>query len=311
MEVIEIRKSRPFGEQLNVTFAFLRENFKGLGKAVLFIVGPTAIIAGALIGFSFLDFYSLGRNGDTDNLLSSIPTLLLGVLVAFISTILLAGVVNDYVRLYLDRNGPNFTLGELWNEVKGDLGRIISTLLGLAGIVVMVYLLVVLIGVTGMKFLVVLAFIALLAFGIYAYVPLSMLITVRLCEDDGLWAAMGRCFELVKGHWWRTFGLIFVLQFIAQTISGIFVFPVQMLNAMMQLGSVGQPGTGAKLFMGIVMMFGLMLGYLLACLPYLGITLQYFNLVEKHDGLGVMARIESIGRGDEPDLNTNTNTNTN
>jgi MFS family permease len=303
---IEIRKARSFGEQINVTFAFLRENFKSLAKAVLFIVGPAAIVAGALIGYFFFDILSLRGQGDASQVLGALPAMLIGVLFAFISGILLSGVVNDYVRLYLDRNGPDFTLAELWAEVKGDLGKITLTMIGIAVLFGGLYLILVLLVVSKIWFLVALFTLVFIAFAAYMYVPLTLLITVRLCEGEGIATSISRCFELVKGNWWKTFGILLVPNMVANAISSILIFPAEMFISLASFGGIHTGGGALKAIVTILMMLGMVLAYLLATLPMLGATLQYFNLVEKHDGVGLMARIQAIGNEDDRNLNANT-----
>lgn len=50
-------KKRDFSQKINATIEFIRQNAKPLGKAILFIVGPLAILNGLLfsqyIGFVF------------------------------------------------------------------------------------------------------------------------------------------------------------------------------------------------------------------------------------------------------------------
>jgi hypothetical protein len=204
-------------------------------------------------------------------------------------------VVVDYVRLYLDRSGPNFTTAELWTEVKGDLGRVFATAFGLGLIVAAVYLIVIVVALLRSEFLIVLAVLAVLGVFFYMYVPLSLIFTVRLCEDDGFWASISRCFELVKGNWWKTFGVFIVLNTIVNVVSGIFLFPAQMFMYLIEFGAVESGSGGMKLVITILLMVGMVAAYLLAAVPALGATLQYFNLVEKHESVGLMGRIESMG----------------
>jgi hypothetical protein len=168
------------------------------------------------------------------------------------------------------------------------------------------YLIFVLLVMTRVWFLVALFALVLIGCAIYMYIPFTMLVTVRLCEDESFSASISRCFELVKGNWWKTFGILLVPNMVANAISSILIFPAEIFISLASFGGLHAGGGMLKVIVTILMMLGMVLAYLLATLPMLGATLQYFNLVEKHDGVGLMARIQAIGSEDDRNLNANT-----
>ena len=52
---IVFHKIRDFSQKLNATIEFIRQNIKPMGKAVLFILGPMAILNGLLFS-QYIDF---------------------------------------------------------------------------------------------------------------------------------------------------------------------------------------------------------------------------------------------------------------
>ncbi len=55
---IEFQRYRDFGQIINATFEFLRENFKQLAKAVIFLVGPFILLTGIFGGLYQKDLFS-------------------------------------------------------------------------------------------------------------------------------------------------------------------------------------------------------------------------------------------------------------
>jgi hypothetical protein len=59
---IEFHQTRDFSKKMNVTFEFIRQNFKALCKSILFIAGPSVLIASMLIGSFMGDFMTLSQS---------------------------------------------------------------------------------------------------------------------------------------------------------------------------------------------------------------------------------------------------------
>lgn len=304
-ETIELRKSRNFGDQINVTFYFIRENFKKLGKAILIIAGPSAVLAGVVMGYAYAGLYS--GDPDPDRILELLPALGVGTLIAALSGIFMIAVVVDYVRLYHDRGGAEFDIHDIWREVKRDLGRVFVAMLGLIGLGLLLSLPIILFAAMDSAALTAIyLFIFFIGF-IYFSIPLSILFPVYLCEGEGLWASIGRSMELVKGHWWLTAGILFVIYLIAQFTSSIFFFPAQMIGAFASISTIDSDSSGGvNVIVLIFAILGSVVASLAAALPTLASVLHYFNLVEKLEGVGLMGRIEEIGGGDDGNLNANT-----
>ena len=55
---IELQRTRDFGKKINATFEFVKQNFKSLGKSILFIAGPPVLLGSLMIGSFMGDFMS-------------------------------------------------------------------------------------------------------------------------------------------------------------------------------------------------------------------------------------------------------------
>ncbi len=305
---IELRKSRGFGEQINVTFAFIRENYKKLGKSVLYICGPPSILAGILMGSNV--FLLLNALGDLESggLSDSYGWMGLGfiggIIVSLLASVLMTAVVNQYVFLYMERGYDGFEFEDVWDAAKGSIGKVFVTMFCLVLLLAALYLiwigLVMALGVFGVVLVVLLVPVM-----IYFAIALNPLFTVRLYEDAGIGEAISRSIELVKGNWWLTLGVVWIVSMVASFFASILAVPayivymIAIFSAMENggdLSGLSEHGVIITVFITLYMVAS----YLVNAVPLLASTLQYFNLVEKHEGVGMIDRIEQLGRDDEP-----------
>lgn len=274
-QAIELRKSRSVGDIINLTFTFLRENFKLLMKSILFIAGPPLVVAVALGGLSIANSLLFGSYFGRSS--GSLITLLAALLFLMLTIFLVTGVVTEYVALYAERNGKNFEVKDVWDAVRRDFWAIILTSIATT-------------------ILTTLASILFILPGIYLYVVYSTTLMARIHEDLDLSQAMSRSFELIKNNWWNTFGIIVVMVIIGSFIRGAIELPVTIITMAGGLLTDDParfgPAGWALIIMGLVSALGALVVYVL---PALATSLHYFNLVEKLEGVGLMGRIEMIG----------------
>jgi len=272
---IVFRRPRDFSEVLNATFAFIRQNFKKLGKAILFIVGPFIVLGGICSGLYNAEAAAGPASQNPANLLAY---MLLMFLVSMLGSAVFAGVVNQYIVLYMDREFHEFDIDEVWQAVKKDLGMALLTALGFSFVV----------GV-GMIFC--------LLPGIYLMVPLSLLLIMRIRERQPFGAAFSRCFKLMSGHWWPTFGLLLTAFLINTALSFVFYLPNYVLTFwnIVHAGEAGALTSNARLLHIVTSMIAFVGGYLFYAIPVLAVAFQYFNLVERYEAAGLFEKIDQLG----------------
>ncbi|WP_332368767.1 hypothetical protein [Spirosoma telluris] len=64
--MIQLFQQRDFGDKINVTFQYITQNFRSLSLALLYIVGPVALLAGIASGVfqsNMLDLGNRAKNG--------------------------------------------------------------------------------------------------------------------------------------------------------------------------------------------------------------------------------------------------------
>jgi hypothetical protein len=140
----------------------------------------------------------------------------------------------------------------------------------------------------GSKILVGLFIFAWVIFYVYMILPIMLFFFVRIRERQGPIDALVRCFRLTYGHWWRTFGGVFLIAIIAlvlqsiclaplTTMAGTSAFPYTMsrhydLNAML-----------TPLF-GITQGVAVLVSVFFSAFTGFVICLNYYSLVSLTDG---------------------------
>ncbi len=278
-EKIEFRKLRDFGELINVTFEFLRQNLKKLGLSVLFIVGPLALITGIIGGI-----YNASRFNNLSALkLFSFnwPLLLLHYFFILITAHLLVTVTYSYVFLYFEKDYSAIEVSDVFQKTKEfffpflgiSIGVFVAVLIGTALFVIP---------------------------GIYLSITLSTIYAVKMIEGKGFFDAFERCRRLIKDNWWFTFGLILIFAVIQYFFSFILQVPMAIVNFVGMLHSVnkGAAGTGISEIYVIITSLFYMISFFFYTIGIIGIIFHYFNLVEQKEARGLMQKLNNINATD-------------
>ncbi len=273
---IEFRKLRDFGELINVTFEFLKQNLKKLGLSILFIVGPLALITGIIGGI-----YSASRFNNLSTMQFSFnwPLMFLHYFFILISIHLLVTVTYSYVFLYFEKDYAEIEVSDVFQKTK-------EFFLPFLGISIGVFL-AVLVGT--MLFIIP---------GVYLSVTLSTIYAVKMIEHRSFWEALERCRYLIKNNWWFTFGLIFILGIIQYFFSFIIQLPMSIVTFIGAMHSVTKKGTGINEVVVIITSLVYMFSFFFYTIGIIGITFHYFNLVEQKEARGLMQKISNINETD-------------
>ena len=284
--MIELFQQRDFGNKINATFQYITRNFQSLGLALLYIVGPVALVAGIAAGVVQSNMLRLVREsanvGTNDftaafqvvGFLSS-PSLWLTTLFTLLTNIAVILTTYAHMKVYERNRGSFVSVAKVWEEVEPVIGRAILISI-LNSIIVGV------------------GFIFFFIPGIYFAIVLSLSLAVTSFEDTNFGATWSRCFQLIRNKWWSTLGLIFIMALIVLVIVLVFVFflPATIIKFL----------TDAKLLPNVSIVW-LILGNvinqisrtLLSVVIYMAIGFQYTNLVERQEGRGMQSAIDTIG----------------
>lgn len=218
---INFRQEREFGELFNATFAFIRNEFKTLGKAILYFVVPFLIIASIAAVYAGLGMQksvagiqseALG-GGNPSEVFGSMPlgSFFISFLAIIIASTTLVATVLGYIKLYVSKGKGNFSLQEHWTVVVRNFFPVLGASI-VAGIVIVI----------GMMF----CFVP----GIYLGVSLCLILPIMVIEGKGFGEAFSKSFKLTKPNFWMILGGLFVIMLIYYVLSLIFSIPASVLG---------------------------------------------------------------------------------
>ncbi len=279
-KVFIFRKVRDFGTVMNHSFDFIKAEYRRLGKALLIYVLPFFILTGILLLLvqtsvvqNLENRFEPGANVFQNFSWQKIG---FGYLLQLLNFTVLSTVIFSFINLYLKKNGE-FEVAEL----KASFLRIGGKLL-IANIAA--------------GLMVIFASVFLLIPGIYLGVVFSLVAPVIVFEDAGLGQALNRSFEVIKGNWWKTFGILFIGGVIIYIFSIILSIPLIISTAARSFHAISNH-TQPQIFSQ---------GYLIAStiismvqtfawsLVLIFISIQYFSLVEEKERPTLQAKIDRL-----------------
>ncbi|MBF9238174.1 hypothetical protein I2I05_12285 [Hymenobacter sp. BT683] len=307
----DFRRERDFGAKVGATFEFVVAQFRPLMKCLLYFVLPGALLAGIGLGLFMSNFLKImpqlssqnggGRlaSGYPGNMFTTTSFMGLGVatlgfLAAFV---LLSCTVYAFVRVRISIPSTEVVQpAQVWAFVWRRLGRVVR-----AGLVLGL--------VVGGGSLLLMAFLAALWPGlvvlgffplVWAGVCLTLFYPIIWMEDDGVMASLRRSFYLIKGKWWSTVGLYLVMSFITGILNYVFIIPFYGLMVVRMMLKI--PGFDSEILsVGAMSIYAL--GWIFtAVLPLVAMLFQYFNLVERKDGVGLSLLVNSLGQTAAPQV---------
>ena len=279
-KVFIFRKIRDFGSVMNHSFDFIKAENRRLGKALLIYVLPFFILTGILVMLvqtSMVQDLGNGiKPGATIFQSFSWERIGFSYLLQLLNFTVLSTVIFSFINLYLKKNGE-FEVAELKGSILKTGGKLLT-----ANIVV--------------GLIVAVASMFLLIPGIYLGVVFSLVVPVIVFEDAKLGQALSRSFEIIKGNWWKTFGILFIGGVIIYILSIILSIPLIISTAAKSFHAVSSH-TQPQIFTQ---------GYLIAStiismiqtfawsLVIIFISIQYFSLVEEKERPTLQAKIDKL-----------------
>jgi hypothetical protein len=186
------------GEILDGAFTMIRQ----YPRATL---GLSAVVASVSSVLQFVLALAVrnSANGDVFDPLA-LFVLLISALINGLASLILTGMLTVVVGEAV--LGRPIDLGQVWTRVSSRVGALIGAAM--------------LVGLT-----VALGLIALILPGIYLAVGLAFTTPALILEGQSVTAAMGRSRVLVKGDWWRVFGILILAAIIANIVGGVIALP--------------------------------------------------------------------------------------
>ncbi|WP_375417032.1 hypothetical protein [uncultured Hymenobacter sp.] len=299
----DFRQEREFGQKISAAFDFIRVHWRPLGRVLLYTVLPAALLTGVLNSTLQLTMWSkltapatAGLRGAQAQLaqlseLTGSPLYWLNLLltIAFFSLLVLSvyGYVLGCLRGAASRlaspdgadslpPAAGVSVAEVWRVIRREF---VSTYFSIFGI----------------YFLIGVGFFFLVLPGLYLSIMLSLFFIVKLVEGTGFRDTVGRCRQLIRGKWWSTFGLIFVMGLL---VWGLFIL-VGIVSTLLGGGAaVLLRGNAWQSPVFVIVANTLSTGLALLFYPPLLLVLafQYFNLVERQEGVGLRGLVGQLGQ---------------
>lgn len=292
----DFRQERDFGQKISATFEFIGAHWRPLGRVLLYLVVPAALLQNILSVLTQMQLKSsmqaaLRPGPSLDGALlaqralwgsvAGSPTYWLNIVTGTALVTLLILSIYGYVLVLLGRQapGPPVTVAEVWAVVRrGFIGTFFS--------------------VWGVSLLIILGFFLFIP-GVYLGVVLSLFFIVKLAEGTGFGATLNRCVRLTRGKWWSTFGLLVIMVLLLYVVLIGLGLGATLLSG--GLGAVVHASqTSSPVFTVLLTSFNSLLVLLLYPPLLLVLAFQYFNLVERHEGVGLRRLVNSLGQAPAP-----------
>lgn len=304
---IRLLKTRDLTETINDSIAFLKQHYKPLGKVVLTAALPLLIVAGFFMSkyFSLIGSMSAMQSGGGTSAINSMAGSVVSVFIGYIGYIIayvfLQLSVAEAFIIYEQSGSDAVTSSAIFAGIRKDFWRYIGFNMALFFFVFLAVVVFVLAIATTIAMKIwLLTFIVVVAmFCALFYFMLSLAFStyIFLRERIGIFTSITRSIGLIKGHWWKTFGVFFVAMMIIYFGSIVFTIPFYAMFFVKMMHSVNGNPLGMFEFSPLqTVSFVFMLtgtAILYSCLNVTTI-LQYYNLVETKEGTGLLEEINKI-----------------
>lgn len=275
---ITLRKIRDFGENFNETFGFIRQEFSPLLKSflavgVIFMVMHSIAVAWYSSEQSSV-FNDIFKGITTRREMSDTFTLgyFLNIGLYYVLYCAMHTAITAYFIVYEEKQGESPTMPEVWNcfarnflkVVLYSIPTLIVTLIGL---------------------------VLCLVPGVYFGVVLAPFATVVMVEGRSFTDSFNRCFQIIRENFWVSLAIYFVSYIVYSFMSGIISFILGIIFGVTAFMTTKQFGTAYVLIMSATSIFQ----FIFYIVFYVSVILNYYSLVERTDGTGLMDRINAIG----------------
>ena len=276
-KLVDFKQDREFGDILNATFVFLKQNYKPLGKTLLIYASPFIIMTAIVYAFFNVSMYSgmLGSGMNVFNMVGQMSGYaFFYILLASTSYTIFNGIIYGYIKLYNEKGFGNFEPADVWKFALKYFFPILGAQI-VFGLVITV------------------GFILILIPGIYLAVSLSLLLIILLIEGKGFGDAFSRSFLLTHKRWWWTFLLLLVTYIIIMVVNYIFAIPSVILQSTIMFH--GGDAETYKMIYGFFIALSQIVSYISYTIPMIALAFHYFSIVESAERPSLHNEIENIG----------------
>ena len=285
---IELLKPRDFGEIINDTFIFVRQNFKPLMKYFFIFSGFFLLASGTTSIIQQLKLLDIVNTRVNTNSYSYDPFAFLGIefflniLFIWLEYISISATVLCYMNLYKQKGNTEPGSDEMWGYFKFYFFRLLWASF-ICGILMLV----------GFAFCVIPAF--------YFYPIFALIPPIIVMENSSFGYAFSQSFKLIKDNWWVTFGSLIIIIIVLYVASLVVIMPATILRGVSIYSSLRR-GNTVSVTATVITTVLTQVAHIFYILPIVAASLCYFNLNESKEGTGLIDRINQFGNIN-PDAN--------
>lgn len=281
---IILRQRRDFGQTIGDSFAFMRQNWKPIMKALAGVsLLPMLIGLAVMGGMGYMAYTTIASGGGQGpeavfgSLFGVLAVVLMIVLFVY-AGVMMEALTHEYFRAYERGEHVGMTTGELRHRCHGQFWSYfgIQFLTGIATVVgaVLCYLP-----------------------GIWIAIAFILSPIAHGEERLGATGSMGRSFKLVHKSFWGTLGLVFVMSLIIGAIQMACFLPFYFVAIFSFIAGMqgGEFPIVAAIVGGIGYIVLIVVSFFLIPLFRVSLGLQYYNLVEQFEGKGLQDRLQNLG----------------
>jgi hypothetical protein len=284
---VQLRKIRDFGENFSDTFQFIRQEFKPLLTAFVFIGGIflliNAIFAGIYNQQALGVFTALLRGATYSESPANFSFFSAGYFVVLLLNVLtlsaMRTILGVYMRYY-DENNTSPSTQQLWSGFIKNIFQIF-----IFGVVRFVVILI--------------GYVMCFAPGVYLTVVLMPFSFIIVNENASFSDTFSRCFDLIKENFWISLAIYLVAMLIFSFSSGIVSFIIGLIAEVLSYFTTRNVNTGLPIVGAVLNL----IEYFFYIIFFVSAGLQYYTLVEIRDGTGLARRLENLGGNAHPNAN--------
>jgi len=291
---IEFKKVRDFGALLNITFDYIKLNFKTLFLSNLYISAPAILLAGVFMGMYQSSMFNFAVADDITRI--GLP-FIVGMFFTAIAYFIVIAVTYSHLIVYKESESGNFELDDVVKATKKNFSLILTTALGYIFLMGAIGVVTVGLGfflMTQELYVFVILFLFGMFFLIYLSIKWTFIFMVRLEEKLSFSDALRRSSNLIKDNWWFTFGLILVAGIIQGFLAFILYIPNYIVMFFVMFAGVDTTSSGFSRIVYILSSIITSLSVLLYAINVVVVAFHYFNLIERKEAPGLLQKIEEI-----------------
>lgn len=266
---IALNRVRAFGEVIEDSIQFFKQNAKPLLRSYFFICGFFWVTS--LIISLFNQVQTVQRVAQGGSVFSFTYFLAMGF--EILSFLMITLTVTCYMVLYKEKENEAPAVEEVWAYVKYYFFRIFGSYIALGALIAAGTL-------------------CCIIPGIYFAVVLSLTIPIMVMENATLGYAFSRSFKLIKNRWWYTLGVIIVTEIIITAA----MFSIAIPAGLIVWGVTFLTNANAFNVYNYAVVVITHLLQFVYILPLIAVVLAYFSFTEENDYGTLLQRIAMLGK---------------